>query len=100
MNRTSLVGFFLASLVLFTTSTTARQSARVQGQVMLSNHRPAVSYVVKVDGKWSYTDTRGVYVVDGVPYGKQHITITKRGTIQGHDVVEVHEPVVNHDIAL
>ncbi len=45
------------------------------GRITFSNGAPAASVVVQVSHVWTYTDVRGYYRLDGVPFGGQQMEI-------------------------
>jgi hypothetical protein len=51
------------------------QTATVIGTITYQNGEPAVNVFVSIDGQYRYTDVGGRYTLQGVPQGRQHMTI-------------------------
>jgi len=75
----------------------AQQTSTVIGTITFRNSRAAVNVLVSIAGRYRYTDVGGRYKIDGVPQGRQHMTI-KSGKIilwQGDVNIAGSMPVVN-----
>ena len=51
------------------------QTATVIGTITYQNRKPALNVLVLIANRYRYTDVDGRYKIDGVPQGKQHMTI-------------------------
>ena len=51
------------------------QTATVIGTITYQNRKPALNVLVLIANRYRYTDVDGRYKIDGVPQGKQRMTI-------------------------
>ena len=100
MTRRICVAVFLALLLLPAFQAQAQQKARIQGAVSLQGNSPAKGYVVQVGRYWSYTDLKGHYRIDDVPFGKYSLEVKKKGTVVKRAEIDVREPVVTYNVTL
>ncbi|MEJ2010075.1 MAG: hypothetical protein P8Z30_18290 [Acidobacteriota bacterium] len=77
-----------------------QQSASVQGVVMLGAKTPAMGYVVQIGDNWSYTDIKGHYRIDKVPFGKHMLQVKKRGKVVKQEQIDVNAPVDTCNVTL
>ncbi len=69
----------------------AAESAVVMGAVTYRNRAPASNITVSIGGKFAFTDVRGRYRIDGVPFGQQTMRFTRQGKVLKEVRLEIHE---------
>jgi len=77
-----------------------QQSARIQGVVTMGAKTAAIGYVVQIGDNWSYTDIKGHYRLDNVPFGKHTLEIRKRGKLVKQEPIDVNTPVDTCNVTL
>ena len=65
----------LAAVILLLAADLRAQTSTVIGTITYRNTKPAVNVYVSIGGRYRYTDVGGRYKVQGVPQGRQHMTI-------------------------
>ena len=65
----------LAAVILLLAADLHAQSSTVIGTITYRNGKPAVNVFVTIGGRYRYTDVGGRYKIEGVPQGRQHMTI-------------------------
>jgi len=65
----------LVAAILLLAADLRAQSSTVIGTIAYHNRKPAVNVFVSIGGRYRYTDVGGRYKIEGVPQGRQHMTI-------------------------
>lgn len=100
MTRRICIATVLALLLLPAFPAQAQQAARIQGTVKLKANTPARGYVVQVGHYWSYTDPKGRYRINDVPYGNYTLVVKRRRKEVWHAKIQVHTKVVTRNVTL
>ena len=80
MGRLALVCCLLLMLVL-TSQQGSAAGATITGRIVYSNGAAAAGMVVQVSQVWAYTDVRGYYRLNDVPFGGQRLEVRVRDRI-------------------
>jgi hypothetical protein len=100
MRWPDLLAFLTAAIILTTTTGSAQsQQAIVTGRVTRQGE-PSERLMVRVAANYGYTDVEGTYRLRGVPYGTARIEVVRGNKVILSESVDVHEPVVQHDLLL
>jgi Carboxypeptidase regulatory-like domain len=69
------IGLILLVVVLYAKTVT------VIGTITRNNNTPVVNVLVSLAGQYRYTDVGGRYRIDGVPVGRQKLTVSSGGKV-------------------
>jgi hypothetical protein len=75
VRRTRHFSGAVAVMLLLQAATLRAQTSTVIGTITYKTGKPAVNVLVTIGRGYRYTDVGGRYRIDGVPQGKQHMTI-------------------------
>lgn len=100
MIRRTCIAMVLALLLLPAFQAQAQQTAQIHGTVTLKGNTPARGYVVQVGQYWSYTDAKGRYRIDNVPYGEYTLEVKRRRSVVWHAKVQVRGKVITRNVTL
>jgi hypothetical protein len=87
-------------VVLLLTADLRAQTSTVIGTITYHNRKPAVNVYVSIGGRYRYTDVGGRYKLEGVPQGRQHMTIKSGQRILWQGEVNINGTIATVDRAL
>jgi len=90
----------LAAVILLLAADLRAQTSTVIGTITYRNAKPAVNVFVSIGGRYRYTDVGGRYKIQGVPQGRQHMTIKSGQIILWQGDVNINGTVATVDRVL
>jgi hypothetical protein len=88
-HRVRRLSWLLAIGILLLPADLPAQTSTVIGTITYHNGKPAVSVFVSIAGRYRYTDVGGRYKIEGVPQGRQSMTIKRGQRILWHGDVNI-----------
>ncbi len=73
------------------------ETATVVGTITLPDGKAVVNVVVKIAGKYDFTDVVGKYNIRDVPLGVQTMQIIRKGTVLKEIEINVNSTLITQD---
>ncbi len=90
-----VTGILIVSML--STAYARAETATVVGTITLSDGTPVVNVVVKIAGKYDFTDVVGKYNIKDVPLGVQTMQVIRKDTVLKEIEINVNSTLITQD---
>jgi hypothetical protein len=86
------VGWIMIALLLLSAASLLAQNSQVTGQVLRKNGRPAVNHTVSLADKFAFTDVKGRFRIQDVPFGEHDLRVSRDKKVIKEIKVKISQP--------